>query len=48
MSLYEASVPAFLQILNSLSAILTKAEAHATAKKIDPDVLLGALPAPVP
>jgi hypothetical protein len=42
MSLYEASVPAFLQILNSLSAILTKAEAHATAKKIDPDVLLGA------
>ena len=42
MSLYEASVPAFLQILNSLSAILTKAEAHAAAKKIDPDVLLGA------
>ncbi len=42
MSLYEASVPAFLQILNSLSAILTKAEAHAEAKKIQPDVLLGA------
>lgn len=42
MSLYEASAPAFLQILNSLTAILTKAEAHATAKKIDPDVLLDA------
>jgi len=42
MSLYEASVPAFLQILNSLTAILTKAEAHAEAKKIQPDVLLGA------
>ncbi len=42
MSLYDASVPAFLQILNSLSAILTKAEAYATAKKIQPEVLLGA------
>jgi hypothetical protein len=42
MSLYESSVPAFLQILNSLTAILTKAEAHAEAKKIQPDVLLGA------
>ena len=42
MSLYEASVPAFLQILGSLSANLGKAEAHATAKKIAPEVLLGA------
>jgi len=42
MSLYDASVPAYLQILNSLSAVLDKAQAHAAAKKIQPDVLLGA------
>ena len=42
MSFYEASVPAFLQILGSLSSILTKAEAHCAAKNIQPDVLLGA------
>src|ERR1700712_869478 len=42
MSLYETSVPAFLQILNSLSGIITKAEAHCKAKNIAPEVLLGA------
>src|SRR4051812_12139261 len=42
MSLYDASVPAFLQILNALSGILTKAEAHCTAKNIKPEVLLSA------
>ena len=42
MSLYDATVPAFLQILGSLSGLLTKAEAHCEAKKIQPDVLLGA------
>jgi hypothetical protein len=42
MSFYEASVPAFLQILGSLTAILTKAEAHCKAKNIQPEVLLGA------
>jgi hypothetical protein len=42
MSLYDASVPAFLQILGSLTGILTKAEAHCKAKNIQPDVLLGA------
>ena len=42
MSFYDASVPAFLQILGSLSGILTKAEAHCKAKNIAPDVLLGA------
>jgi hypothetical protein len=42
MSFYDASVPAFLQILGSLSGILTKAEAHCTTKNIQPDVLLGA------
>jgi hypothetical protein len=42
MSFYDATVPAFLQILGSLSGILTKAEAHCEAKKIAPEVLLGA------
>jgi uncharacterized protein len=42
MSFYEATVPAFLQILGSLTGILSKAEAHCTAKKIAPEVLLGA------
>jgi hypothetical protein len=41
MSFYDATVPAFLQILGSLSGLLTKAEAHCNAKKIQPDVLLG-------
>jgi hypothetical protein len=42
MSFYDATVPAFLQILGSLSGILTKAEAHCAAKNIQPDVLLNA------
>ena len=42
MSLYDATVPAFLQILNSLSGLLTKAEAHCKAKNIKPEVLIGA------
>ena len=42
MSFYDASVPAFLQILGSLSGILGKAEAHCKAKNIQPEVLLGA------
>ena len=41
MSFYDAAVPAYLQMLNSLTGILTKAEAHCAAKKIDPAVLLG-------
>ena len=40
LSMYQASVPAFLQMLNSLSAILEKAEAHALSRKIEPSVLL--------
>jgi hypothetical protein len=40
MSFYDATVPAFLQILGSLSGILTKAEAHCKAKNINPDVIL--------
>lgn len=41
MSFYDAVVPAYLQMLNSLIGLLTKAEAHCAAKKIDPGVLLG-------
>jgi uncharacterized protein len=40
ISMYKASVPIFVQFLDSLSAILDKAAAHAEAKKIDPAVLL--------
>jgi hypothetical protein len=40
MSMYQASVPAFVQMLSSLSAILDKAEAYAIERKIDPAVLL--------
>ena len=40
MSFYDATVPAYLQVLSSLSGLLTKAEAHCTAKKIAPEVLL--------
>jgi hypothetical protein len=42
MSFYDATVPAFLQILNSLSGLLAKAEAHCKARNIQPEVLLGA------
>lgn len=42
ISMYQASVPAFLQQLNALSGVLQKAEAHAAARKFDPAVLLNA------
>jgi hypothetical protein len=45
-NLYQASVPAFLQMLKSLSSILTKTAAHAEAKKIDPSVYVNARLAP--
>jgi hypothetical protein len=41
-SMYSASAPVFTQILNSLAAIIDKAEAHASAKKIEPAALLQA------
>jgi uncharacterized protein len=40
LSMYQASVPAFLQLLNSLSAILDKAEVYSAQRKIEPMVLL--------
>lgn len=41
ISMYTASVPVFVRMLNNLAAILEKAAAHAAARKIDPAVLLG-------
>ena len=41
-SLYNASIPVFRQMLGALKDILTKTEAHATARKIEPDALLQA------
>ena len=42
LSMSQASVPLFVQGLNALSGVLRKAEDHATARKIDPVVLLQA------
>ena len=42
ISFYAASVPVFKQALNSLKAILSKAEQHTTAKHIENDALLKA------
>ncbi|MBV2181644.1 MAG: DUF1993 domain-containing protein [Castellaniella sp.] len=42
ISMYAASVPVLKQMLHSLDAILSKAEAHTANKKIDPAVLLQA------
>ncbi|HEY2533620.1 MAG TPA: DUF1993 domain-containing protein [Xanthobacteraceae bacterium] len=42
MSMSDASIPVFEIGLNSLSALLDKAEAYAQAKSIDPAVLLNA------
>lgn len=41
MSLYQASIPPFIQTLTALSGMLDKAEAYATERKIDQGVLLG-------
>ena len=41
ISMYQASVPRFANILGNLSSILDKAQAHVDAKKIDAAVLPG-------
>ena len=41
ISMYQASVPAFVRALNNLAAILEKGAAHAQARKVDEAVLLG-------
>jgi len=40
LTMYQATVPAFLKTLNACSAILDKAEADAAARKIDQATLL--------
>src|SRR5262249_38450472 len=40
LSMNQASIPAFVQMLNNISAIMYKAEAHARSREIDPEVLL--------
>ena len=42
LSMYQASVPSFVNLLTNLKAVLKKGEAHAVAKKIDPSVFLNA------
>jgi hypothetical protein len=42
MSFHDLTVSAFLQILDGLSGLLAKAEAHCKAKNIQPEVLLDA------
>jgi hypothetical protein len=46
ISMYSTSIPTFIRGLENLSAILTKAENYALAKKIDPSVLINARLAP--
>ena len=41
-AIYTASIPVFKQMLGGLSGVLAKADAHAAAKKIDPNALLQA------
>lgn len=45
-SIYDITVPAFLRGFANLSAILTKAEAHAAATGLDPKIYLDARLAP--
>jgi len=42
ISMYAASIPVFKQMLNGLSDVLAKAEAHATEKNIDANAFLQA------
>ena len=42
LSMYQASIPGFVRMLENFSAILDKAASSAEARKIDPAVLIGA------
>ena len=42
LSMYSISVPVYAHILTQLAATLDKAAAHCEAKKIEPEVLIGA------
>ncbi len=46
ISMYQCSVPVFVQFLTSLSAVLDKTAAYAEAKKVEPSVLLNTRLAP--
>jgi uncharacterized protein len=46
ITMYSASTPVFVRMLTNLGTWLDKAEAHATAKKFEPSVYLGARFAP--
>ena len=46
ITMHSASVPIFVRMLNNMLTWLDKAEAHATAKKFETSVLLGARLAP--
>ena len=46
ISMHSASVPVFLRLFDNLGRWLDKAEAHAAAKKFDPQIYLGARLAP--
>jgi uncharacterized protein len=41
-SLYEATIPSFLQVTGSVTRLLAKAEAHCAENNIDPADLIGA------
>jgi uncharacterized protein len=41
-SIYTTSIPVFKQMLGGLKGVLAKAEAHVTAKNVDPNALLQA------
>ena len=40
ISMYRASVPTFIRVLENLSGVLDKGTAYAAAKKIEPEVLV--------
>ncbi len=42
LTMYQASIPSFLRMLDNLSVILDKAAAHAEAKKIAPSIYINA------
>ncbi len=42
IAIHDAATKPFLQMLNSLDVLLTKAAEHAAARKLDPDALLKA------
>jgi len=46
ISMYQITVPVFIRFLNNLNAILKKGEEFATAREIDPEVLLNSRLAP--